>query len=482
MTMIQEIAIPGYPNYTVTRQGKVFHLGQPKSLICKPGQAPKLRIQVSGIAREWGMALLLAKLFIPNPGDAKKVVFKDGNPGNLHADNIMWVSNDAYVRQNLFRGMALLPKDKAGHKATTKKRRIKKQCPQTSSRQQSQRDAVAIPVPGYNGYFITACGKLYHEHRLLKLHKEHGGRSGRYRVKDISGKTKRISLIKLLGISFIANPLQYPKIIFKDRNASNYALDNIQWVSYSAFLRFSSHIIEDAVLLDLPEDTASVAPPWTDPERVPIEDFPGYYVSPAGIVYKGHKVVKPKCCKRSPLMRFSIRQEGVTLFRYAGLPTLVASYFVANPDRYRHVIFKDGNNQHCAAANLAWVDGQTFAWYCLRGKTRPKIVHSREYALQHCKDEWLCMYYKTGDEAWLHECWKQMEKKICARDWNRHRGELYIYFLDRAKRFSLLGNPAGLMVCHLKGLRANEWKEISPNLPFSKLRSTDESLRTVVLD
>jgi len=334
MPMTDELPIPGFADYTINTQGTVFHKGRPRSLICKPGKAPKLRIQVNGKAWEWGVASLIARLFLPNPGHATKVIFKDGNPDNINISNIQWVNGREYVRHNLHPGLSM--------------------------------DIKAPP----------------------------------------------------------------PK-----------------------------------------------PPVFIDPGRVPVDDAPGYFISPAGLLYKGNKLLKVNLKQgRAPIVQLRCAYAAGG-YRYLGLATLLASHFIPNPRRHKYIIFKDRNHHNCTLGNIAWVDAQTYMLYCVKQLGGKKIQGTREEAIGRCTEEHLLMYYKTGDESWLHHYWEQLEKRVRRRDWNEYRAECYLYFIDRARRFSLYHDPIGLMMLHCRKLRSQAYRQMSGHIPVRKLLQTDECLR-----
>ena len=110
---------------------------------------------------------------------------------------------------------------------------------------------------------------------------------------------------------------------------------------------------------------------------------------------------------------------------------------------------------------------------------RKKIVLDRQEAIRRCTDEHVKMYYKTLDEYWLHECRNEVEKNMLLPGWEEFRSDCYLYFLDRAQRFSIPRNPAGMLAMHVKELREKLRKEINPNMPLKLLISTDESMRCI---
>ncbi len=573
--------IPGWPGYYINPQGQVYYNGRLKKLICKPGLSVKMQVYYEYTRRELGVATLLAKTFLPNPGNYTRVVYKDGNKHNCVLDNIKWVSDREFVRNNLFPGKSMdiksmprkpkpsfavpaFPHDStaveipgftgyyitpqgdyyhfgrqinvhgyAGNKSlciTLKnngraksfglaklmatlfipnpcahtriifKDRNNRNCTLANIAWASDKeyngyiqsfkpslgpgasieeiDSSAQPIPGYKDHWITPDGKVYAGNRCLNILEGKGRRAHRVRIRNSEGKLMSLTVAKLVALTFIPNPENHPKVIFKDHDLLNCTVDNLQWVSRSNWNRFVSGSTENADLLGPPKPKKEKPYVWIDPERVELPDFPGYYVTQQGVIYHGDKILKAICRRgNAPVVKLRIPGTAAGIYRFCGLATLVAENFIPNPRHYKRIIFKDRNNQNCTATNIAWVDQETYTYYCTAHKGGKKLVIDREEAIRQCTDQYLKMYYKTLDEYWLHECWNEVEKEIYVYDWEEFRSDCYIYFLDRAKRFSILKKPAGMLAMHIKGLREKLRKEISPDMPFSRLVATDESLR-----
>jgi hypothetical protein len=218
-----------------------------------------------------------------------------------------------------------------------------------------------------------------------------------------------------------------------------------------------------------------------DEDAIPITGYDGYSISPKGIVYKGNQIIKPTAGKGKALrIRLRLPNAITRAYRNLGLATLVAEHFVPNPRKHSNIIFKDRDNRNCCSENIAWVDGETFMYYAgrLQNPGRPKIVLEREDARRRCSDPMLCSYYGSLDEAWLELRWKAADKNLQhVHNWKHFRSECYMYFMDRARRFSLLAKPEGLLVFYMKGLKAKLRKEISSDMPVKYLLRTDESMR-----
>lgn len=241
----------------------------------------------------------------------------------------------------------------------------------------------AATVPGFDNYTVTQNGEVFCGNRLLKP-LQSPGRAERVKVKNREGKIIRIAMAKLVAITFIPNPHNHSKIIFKDRDKNNCTVSNIQWVSAGEFTRFVNHHAESDNLLGPPRPKRK--PDWIDLARVPIEGYPGYYITPAGVIYKGDRIVKPvEKRDKSKSLKVRIRQGGTD--KFFGLAKLVAEHFIQKPDKhYRYIIFKDRNNRNFRMDNIAWVDGETFIHYCGIHTGGKKIVLPREEAIRRCKN------------------------------------------------------------------------------------------------
>ncbi len=441
--------IPGFPGFWLTPQGDFYRGGQ----LLKPRDTGVkslcIIIQTQGLKKVFGLAKLIAALFIPNPAGHSRVIFKDRNNRHCTADNIAWSSEKAY-------NSYLLSFKQASERGTPVE----------------AMDAPAQPIPGYPDHWITPHGEVYAKNLRFTIVAGKGRRAKRVRIRNSEGELVSVALSKLVALSFIPNPDNHPRVIFKDHDLTNCTVDNLQWVSRSDWNLFVSGAVDNAGLLGQKQKPEV----WIDPERVELPDFPGHYISPTGRVYCGDRLIRPNCRGgQASVIRIRINDS----VRWLGLATLVAQHFVPNPRGCKRIIFKDRNNQHCAASNIAWVDQETYTFYSTAKKGRKKLVIDRHEAIRQCTDEHLKMYYKTLDEYWLHECWKEVEKDIMVANWEEFRSDCYIYFLDRAQRFSILRKPVGLLALHVRGLREKLRKEISPDIPLRQLISTDESLRFI---
>jgi len=445
--------IPGFEQYTVTANGEVFNRNRLLKHWEVHGRAARVKLRDSeGKTFRVAVAKLIALAFIANPQHHSRIIFKDRNKNNCTVDNIMWVSASECTRFS----QRTIESDELGKLPV---------CP--------SRESDRVQLEEYPGYSITSDGQAFSGNYRLKA-SQSPGRAARVKVKDSNGKVIRIAIAKLIALAFIPNPDNHNKIIFKDRDNNNCTVDNIQWASAGEFTRFVNHHAESDSLLGSPRPKRK--PDWIDPERVPLQGYLSYYITKAGVVYKKDRIIKP-VVKKNTSLKIRIRHGAKDSF--FGLAKLVAEHFIPNPRNHRYVIFKDRDNHNCHVSNIAWVDAETFTFYCGIHVGAKKRVLPREEAIRRCTNIYLRAYYETLDESWLHDCWAEVEERIKLPDWEACKSDCYLYFIDRARRFSLLKDPVGLMLVHMRGVRAKIRKEISAYMPVAAVRQTDESLRTL---
>ena len=87
-------------------------------------------------------------------------------------------------------------------------------------------------IKGYPNYQISNMGRIWNAktQRYLKPSKKS---NGYYQINlvAINGKRKKEYLHRLLALTFIDNPNNYPEIDHIDRNRENNELSNLRWVS-----------------------------------------------------------------------------------------------------------------------------------------------------------------------------------------------------------------------------------------------------------
>ncbi len=348
----------------------------------------------------------------------------------------------------------------------------------------------AQPVPGYEQYRATIYGNIFRNGIRLtpvKLPR----RSPLVRI-SINGKKSKLAIAKLVALTHVANPHNYTHYIHKDCDLTNCHANNLEWVSDTAYRCWKANrrfVAKGERLYSYEELLGPIKrrkqKPVIDLGGVPVNDFPGYFITRDGVVYRQDRILAHmkgnRGCLRVKLRYPTEKKE----YMRAGLATLVAEHFVPNPRKYKHVIFKDRDKLNCHADNLAWVDGETFmCWsgaskYNKDGLRKKRI--DRAEAIRRCEDPCLKRYYETQDEYYMQEVWKDVDRRATQRNirnWEELRTETYLYFVDRCQRCSFLFDPLPILLLNLRGLRQKLRQEISPGLPEHKRWQTDETLRS----
>ena len=451
--------IPGYEDYTITATGEVRHHGKLlKSIPSKRGKSARVKLRADGKVIAVAVPKLVALAHVSNPNNHTHIILIDRSKDNYHADNIRWVSLSDSIRYNQRRiGVDGLSEE-------------------SSRNEDAAFMATSMPVPGHEGYSVTPDGNVYCGNRRLLGSPGKNNRAARVKVRDAAGQPVRITIAKLVALAFLPNPGNHTHVVFRDRDKTNCHMDNLRWVSSLEYGRFV-HGCEDLDALLGISRRPPKEPDWIDPGRVPVKGFPGYYITRSGVFYHGGRILSPSRREGKSLKVRARLADGS--YRYFGLALLVAEHFLPNPKRHRHVIFKDRDNHNCHADNIAWVDSQTFIYYCGIIQGAKKRVLPREEAIRKCADPYLRKYYGTLDESWLTECWAELEKRMTMHDWDACRSECYLYFIDRARRFSILKDPVGLMLFYARGVRSRIRQEISAYMPYRAIVRTDESLRDI---
>ena len=171
----------------------------------------------------------------------------------------------------------------------------------------------------------------------------------------------------------------------------------------------------------------------------------GYIFCSDGRVFKGDKEVTYYKSKSRGKTYLRVRLNGKRFY----LASLICELF--NGKTERNLIFKDRNTLNVNANNLMFVNDKA---YCIYSKWqnvdqgRPKIKYCQTKAVLMCKCNYLREYYKTLNIEFIYKSWDKI--KFCFPE--IIRDDLFDYFLDRALRNSIIGNPKGLMMMYKKGL------------------------------
>lgn len=243
--MEKAASIPGYENYSVTRNGDVHHGERQLKPIQAAGKSARVKLRAGGKVTAIAVAKLVAMTHVPNPHNHTHIILIDRDKDNCHADNIVWVSLSDSIRYN------------------QRHIEIESLSQQPSTLEDSADRAAAMPIPGYENYAVTPCGKVYHGQHRLYASQGAGNRAERVKLRDAQGKSIRITTAKLVAMTFIPNPDNYDRLIFIDRDSANCCVENLRWVSAVGFIRFVKRCAETDELLGIARPKRE--PDWIDP-------------------------------------------------------------------------------------------------------------------------------------------------------------------------------------------------------------------------
>ncbi len=173
-----------------------------------------------------------------------------------------------------------------------------------------------------------------------------------------------------------------------------------------------------------------------------------YSISEYGDVYRNGGKIKP-----------ILRKDKGTLIVFIGkrkaLATLVAEHFLPK-SKNKNLIFKDKNRINVHYSNLMWLDNFNYRTYCGLHLTKKKIGCRLKASLM-AKCEYLKKYYLTLDDEYLFQSWEIVKQRLSYK-FDNYLDEMYLYFIDRSTRFTLIGDPAGLMLCYKKFIDCKNYK------------------------
>ena len=99
-----------------------------------------------------------------------------------------------------------------------------------------------VDIIGYEGlYAITSCGKVW-SYRSKKFLKPTNNRDGYKMVNlyDEYGNSKRWYVHRLVAMTYIPNPENFPQINHKNEDKSNNCLQNLEWCSAQYNINYGS--------------------------------------------------------------------------------------------------------------------------------------------------------------------------------------------------------------------------------------------------
>ena len=96
-----EKRIPGFEDYSVTSDGRVFSYKRKvkveKAQIIKNGHCT-VQFQKNGYPYIRSVAFLVANAFLPKPEISKMIRHKDGNLMNNDVSNLEWIENEQRIK------------------------------------------------------------------------------------------------------------------------------------------------------------------------------------------------------------------------------------------------------------------------------------------------------------------------------------------------------------------------------------------------
>lgn len=105
------------------------------------------------------------------------------------------------------------------------------------------KDFSLTPIPFHIGYFASEDGGIYNR----KGHRLHPNRLGKYYAVSLpvgEGKFKPFTIHRLVAITFIPNPFEYPQVNHKDGNTANNAVKNLEWCTASQNQLHRFHVLK----------------------------------------------------------------------------------------------------------------------------------------------------------------------------------------------------------------------------------------------
>ena len=176
-----------------------------------------------------------------------------------------------------------------------------------------------------------------------------------------------------------------------------------------------------------------------------------YSIDEFGNVFKNGKQIKKTL--RKDKGTYTVYING----KRKGLALLVAEHFLNT--KGRNVIFKDRNRTNCHYSNLMFLDNKNYRTYCGLHKVPKKTMCHLKAALQ-AKCEYLKKYYLTGNDLFLLKSWEVVLSRL-NKKFNDILDDLYLYFIDRTSRKTLIGDPTGLLIMYAKGIKKVQFNDNS---------------------
>lgn len=172
-----------------------------------------ITLKKDGISKKFSISQLIASAFLPKPKDNYLLKFKDKNPLNCKLDNLIWCPKiDRHVQYIIEPLEGEIWKDITGYEgyySISNKGRIKSLSRdiQTNNRIIHTQDRLMELTPNVGGYYYVTLSK--------------------------NGSYKKCLVHRLVALTFIENPNNYPHIDHIDTNITNNNVENLRWVTPS---------------------------------------------------------------------------------------------------------------------------------------------------------------------------------------------------------------------------------------------------------
>ena len=375
--------IKGYSGYEVSKTGKIRNEVSKRELSAIKIKDGSLHVNIISDENKHktpSIHKLVAIAFIDNPKNRYYVRHKDNNPLNNNVENLEWYGSD-----------------------------FKKKVEDEEDNEDIEIDDDEYKTLEGTHYTVTRKGEIEHWFGSLAERKVNG-----YMNVNIynKGKTKVMSVHRLVAKSFIPNPKNKPNVNHKDGKKTNNHVENLEWttqkqnikhaletglikphkravIKYSKDDKFIERFesVDDAArsvkltrhaIIRACRGIIKVCGGFTwkyekENEKVdisntvPIKDFPNYLVSPEGWVYS--KLMRKKLVNmpnESGYEYLTICDKRQKKNMY--VHDIVAKAFIPNPDpeNKTQVNHKDENKRNNNVTNLEWMTPSENVLYSIK--------------------------------------------------------------------------------------------------------------------
>lgn len=161
-------------------------------------------------SKSFWIHVLVAKYFISNPNNYKRVKHKDGNILNNTIHNLVWCNQSDKINNYL-------------------KFKSQKENPP-----QLRETEIILPIKHYDGYFISNFGNIFHFNKKLCSVQ---GLKGYFKVRI---KDKLHLVHRLVALAFIPNINNLPQVNHKNGHKWDNHVDNLEWSTFKQNMEHAS--------------------------------------------------------------------------------------------------------------------------------------------------------------------------------------------------------------------------------------------------